>query len=106
MWHEYIHKTAAELKEMDKVWEKRRQEKELRKKIQRENVEKKRKAKSQGAKKDGEDEDDDEYDDEYDDMDVDEWDSEGLEGDAEMRVNEAADDAGEWEDQEQEIAAG
>jgi ribosome biogenesis protein SSF1/2 len=103
MWHEYIHKTAAELKEMDKVWEKRRQEKEARKKIQKENVERKRKAKGLGAKKEGDDEDDD---DEYDEMDVDEWDSEGLEGDAEMGVNEDAEEEGNWEDQEQEIAAG
>jgi ribosome biogenesis protein SSF1/2 len=102
MWHEYIHKSAAELKEMDKVWEKRRQEKEARKKVQKENVERKRKAKGLGAKK-GEDEEDS---DEYDDMDVDEWDSEGLEGDAEMEVNEKAEEEGDWEDQELEIAAG
>ncbi|KFX92018.1 hypothetical protein O988_07478 [Pseudogymnoascus sp. VKM F-3808] len=107
MWHEYINKTAAELKEMDKVWAQRRQEKEARKKIQKENVERKRKekkAKGQGAKKDGEEEEDD--DDEYDEMDVDEWDSEGLEGDAEMGVNEEAEEEGDWEEQEKEIAAG
>lgn len=107
MWHEYINKTAAELKEMEKVWEKRRQEKEARKKIQKENVERKKKekkaAKGPGAKKDDEEEDDD---DEYDEMDVDEWDSEGLEGDAEMEVNEEAEEEGEWEEQEKEIAAG
>ena len=98
MWHEYIHKTKEEVKEMDKVWEKRRQEKETRRRIQKENVEKKRKAKGLGSKKADEDEDDD--------MDVDEWDSEGLEGDAEMELNEHMDEAGEWEDAQEEIAAG
>ncbi|KAH6678163.1 Brix domain-containing protein [Halenospora varia] len=98
MWHEYIHKSKEEVKKMDKVWEKRRQEKEARKKVQKENVEKKRKAKGLGSK-DEEGADDDE-------MDVDEWDSEGLEGDAEMEYNEEMDDQGEWEDQEEEIAAG
>lgn len=98
MWHEYIHKSKEEVKKMDKVWEKRRQEKEARKKVQKENVEKKRKAKGLGSK-DEEGADDDE-------MDVNEWDSEGLEGDAEMEYNEEMDDQGEWEDQEEEIAAG
>ncbi|RDL42144.1 Uncharacterized protein BP5553_02123 [Venustampulla echinocandica] len=98
MWHEYIHKTKEEIKDMEKMWEKRRQEKEVRKRIQRENVEKKRKAKGLGAKKDeGDDEDE---------MDVDEWDSEGLEGDGEMELNEDMDERGEWEDEEEEIAAG
>jgi ribosome biogenesis protein SSF1/2 len=69
MWHEYIHKTKEEIRELDKRWEQRRQEKEARKKIQRENVEKKRKAKSLGAKEDEEEDDE---------MGIDEWDSEGL----------------------------
>jgi ribosome biogenesis protein SSF1/2 len=98
MWHEYIHKTKEEMKALDKKWEQRRHEKEARKKIQKENVEKKRKAKGLGAK--GEEEDEDE------DMDVDEWDSEGLEGDGELQLNEEMDGKGEWEDQEEEIAAG
>ncbi|KUJ08121.1 Brix-domain-containing protein [Mollisia scopiformis] len=98
MWHEYIHKTKEEVKELDKKWEQRRQEKEARKKIQKENVEKKKKAKGVGAKADAEDEDDE--------MDVDEWDSEGLEGDGEMELNEEMEDRGEWEDEEEEIAAG
>jgi ribosome biogenesis protein SSF1/2 len=97
MWHEYIQKTKEEVKEMDRVWEKRRLEKEARKRIQKENVEKKRKAKGLGAKIDAEEEDE---------MDVDEWDSEGLEGDAEMELNEEMDDRGEWEEAEEEIAAG
>jgi ribosome biogenesis protein SSF1/2 len=94
MWHEYIHKTKEEIKEMEKIWEKRRQEKEARKRVQKENVEKKKKAK--GGKGDEEDEDD---------MDV-EYDSEGLYGDGEMELNEEMEDRGEWEDEAEEIAAG
>lgn len=97
MWHEYINKTKEEVKEMDKKWEQRRQEKEARKNIQKENVEKKRKAKGLGAKDDAEDDDE---------MDVDEWDSEGLAGDGEMELNQEMEDRGEWEDEEEEIAAG
>ena len=100
MWHEYIHKSKEEIKSMEKKWEQRRQEKEARKKIQRANVEKKRQARGAGSKKRG-DEDEDE-----DEMDVDEWDSEGLEGDAEMELNEEMDDRGDWEDEKEEIAAG
>lgn len=100
MWHEYINKTKEEVREMDKVWEKRRQEKAARKKIQKENVERKKKNKA-ANKKGGED--DDEEDDE---MDVDEWDSEGLEGDGEMELNEEMEERGEWEDEQEEIAAG
>ncbi|TVY55224.1 Brix domain-containing protein C1B9.03c [Lachnellula cervina] len=96
MWHEYIHKTKEEVKAMDKAWEKKRQEKEVRKRIQKENVEKKRQAKGLGAK-------DAEGDDE---MDVDEWDSEGLEGDGEMELNEEMEDKGQWEEEEAEIAGG
>lgn len=103
MWHEYINKTPEEIKELDKVWEKRRQEKELRKKIQKENVEKKRKAKGLGAKADEKDEGEDELEDE---MDVDGWSSEGLEGDGELELNEAMEERGEWGDEEEEIAAG
>ncbi|KAF7912707.1 uncharacterized protein EAF01_001728 [Botrytis porri] len=99
MWHEYIHKSKEEVKEMDKAWEKRRQEKAARKKIQKENVERKKKAKA-GNKKGGDDDEDD------DEMDVDEWDSEGLEGDGEMELNEEMEEKGEWEDEEEEIAAG
>ncbi|TAQ83464.1 hypothetical protein B7494_g8212 [Chlorociboria aeruginascens] len=94
MWHEYIQKTKVEVKDLDKKWEKKSQEKELRKKIQRENVEKKRKTKNESK------------DDEDDEMDIDEWDSEGLEGDGEMELNEEMEERGEWEDEEEEIASG
>lgn len=105
MWHEYIHKTAAELKEMDKVWAQRRAEKEARKKIQKENVERK-KAEKRKNQKGGKAHEDGADSDEYDEMDVDEWDSEGLEGDAETLVNEHAEEEGEWSEQEEEIARG
>ena len=45
MWHEYVRKSAAEAKELDRRWEKRRQEKEARRREQKENVERKRKEK-------------------------------------------------------------
>lgn len=116
MWHEYIHKTKEEIKELEKLWEKRRQEKEARRKEQRENVEKKKKAKRGQKKaegKEGESDDEDEMDlddlgsDAYDYMDdEDEFDSEGLQGDAEARTNEQAEENGEWSDEEEEIANG
>lgn len=112
MWHEYINKSKEEIQELEKVWQKRRQEKEARRKEQRENVEKKRKAKrGQKNEKDGEEGDDDEMDlddlgsDVYDYMDDEgEFDSEGLEGDAEAKTNEQAEENGDWEDEEEEIA--
>jgi ribosome biogenesis protein SSF1/2 len=98
MWHEYIHKSKEELQEMDKLWEKRRKEKEERTKIQKENVERKRKGTAQQTKEEG---DEEEYE-----MDVDEWDSEGLEGDGETELNERMEAQGTWEDEVEEIAAG
>jgi len=104
MWHEYVHKTPAELKDLEKRWEKRRQEKEARKKEQKANVEKKKAAKaSRKGKKEGEEDDDDDDEEmDYSDM-IDEFDSEGLEGDAEYQVNERMEQDGEWEDEEEEI---
>jgi ribosome biogenesis protein SSF1/2 len=113
MWHEYKHKTPEEIRELEKKWEQRRREKDARKREQKANVEKKKAAKQEarranGGKK-GEDDDDDE-----DEMDVDSdgyayedgFDSEGLEGDAEEQVNAMMEKNGEWEDEEDEIAAG
>ncbi|KXT01836.1 hypothetical protein AC579_9403 [Pseudocercospora musae] len=81
MWHEYIHKTKEEVKQMDKRHEQKRQEKERRKAEQRANVEKKkaekaaRKAKGEEVEE-SEDEgmlsDDDEWDD-ADEMEDDEY---------------------------------
>lgn len=111
MWHEYIHKSAGEIKELEKRWEKRTQEKEARRREQKANVEKKKaakeaqKASQKGGKGNGEEEEEDDEDDYeyYSDMDVDEFDSEGLAGDAEFKVNEQKEEDGEWEDQEEEI---
>lgn len=113
MWHEYKHKTPEEIRELEKKWEQRRREKDARKREQKANVEKKKAAKQEarranGGKK-GEDDDDDE-----DEMDVDSdgyayedgFDSEGLEGDAEEQVNAMMEKNGEWEHEEDEIAAG
>lgn len=113
MWHEYIHKSKEEIRELEKTWQKRRQEKEARRKEQKENVEKKRAAKNANKGKQGEDDDeDDEMDlddlgsDAYDYMDDDGFDSKGLEGDAEAKTNEQAEANGEWSDEEDEIADG
>lgn len=114
MWHEYIHKSKEEIRELEKTWEKRRQEKEARRREQKENVEKKKAAKkAKRGGKDGEDsEDEDEMDlddlgsDAYDYMDEDGLDSDGLEGDAEAETNKKAEENGEWSDEEEEIADG
>jgi ribosome biogenesis protein SSF1/2 len=116
LWHEYKHKSPEEIRELEKKWEQRRREKEARKKEQKANVEKKKAAKQEarranGGKKGEDDGDDDEDEDE---MDVDSdgygyedgFDSEGLEGDAEEQVNAMMEKNGEWEDEEEEIAAG
>lgn len=90
MWHEYIHKTKEEIREMEKMHEKRRLEKERRKAEQKANVERK-KAERRAR---GETVDDDEDDDEDMDDDDDEWDDEDLEangngeGDEDMEVDD------------------
>ena len=106
MWHEYIHKNKAEIKELEKRWEKKRAEKDARKREQKANVEKKKAAKAASGGKAGQDDDDDEDEIDYSDMDVDDFDSEGLEGDAEYQVNEKMEGDGDWEDEEEEIANG
>lgn len=80
MWHEYIHKSKEEIKEMERVHEERRKEKEKRKAEQKANVERKkaeRKANGQTAE-DGEEDEDEEMEEMSDD---DEWDDEELEDD-------------------------
>ena len=75
MWHEFLHKSKEEEKEMEKVWEQRKREKDERKRIQKENIERKRAEKGgsgskdteEGKNKDGYDNDDDAQ-----------WDSEGF----------------------------
>lgn len=114
MWHEYVHKTKEEIRELEQRWEQRRKEKEARKKQQKENVERKRKAKAGGKDKkagdeaegeeDGDKMDVDDYEYDSDLYEEDGFDSEGLEGDAEEQVNAEMEDKGEWEDEEEEIA--
>ncbi|KAK0726443.1 Brix domain-containing protein [Apiosordaria backusii] len=116
MWHEYVHKTKEEIRELEKKWEQRRKEKEQRKKEQKANVERKKAAKAankqQGKKgeeqnDDAEDEDMEDYDSDMYDYGYDDdkgFDSEGLEGDAEEQVNAKMEEDGEWEDEEEEIA--
>ncbi|KAK4176969.1 Brix domain-containing protein [Triangularia setosa] len=117
MWHEYVHKTKEEIRELEKKWEQRRKDKEQRKKEQKANVERKKAAKAankqQGRKGQEEDEDEDEDMEDYDsDMyeygydDDKGFDSEGLAGDAEEQVNSKMEEDGEWEDEEEEIADG
>lgn len=90
MWHEYITKSAEEVKSMEKNWDSRRKEKEQRKKQQKENIEKKKqeKAKAKADGQGGEDEDEDE------DVDMDdEWISDDLdEGEGEGEEDESMED--------------
>lgn len=106
MWHEYVHKSREEIKELEKRWEKRRQEKDARKKEQKANVDRKKAEKEARKQKSGDGDDDEEDDDEdanYSDMDFDDFDSEGLAGDAEFKANEKMEEDGEWEDEREEI---
>ncbi|KAL4896542.1 Brix domain-containing protein [Aspergillus ambiguus] len=72
MWHDYIRKSEAEVKNLDKNWEQRKKQKEERKKQQKENIEKKKQAKAK-AKAEGKEVPDDDDDQEDVDMDDDEW---------------------------------
>lgn len=109
MWHEHIHKSKQEIRELKERWEQRRRDKEARTKQQKENVERKKKAKADSGKArktdDGaDDEDEDEMDVDVDDFDSDDYeayDREGLADDAEAQLNAQMDDAGEWEDEEE-----
>lgn len=83
MWHDYLQKTNEEMREMETVWEKRKQEKEERRRIQKENVEKKRAAQTKPNKGASESQDqpmNDEQDPDMEDVEED-WDSEGFEDD-------------------------
>ncbi|KAG6030398.1 hypothetical protein E4U41_000103 [Claviceps citrina] len=108
MWHEYVHKSHEEIKELEARWAKRRQEKEARKKEQKANVERKKADKAAGKKKaagDGgdDDDDDDEEEEDYSDVDFEDLDSEGLAGDAEFKANEEMEQDGEWESERKEM---
>ena len=104
MWHEFLHKTKEEERALEQLWQKRRKEKEERRRKQKEDVERKRRERGSTTGKKDED-GDEEMEDDDDEYGRQEWDSEGLEGDAEMLLNEEKDEAGEWTDEEEEIAA-
>ncbi|KAF2731766.1 Brix-domain-containing protein [Polyplosphaeria fusca] len=82
LWHEFVTKSKAEVKELDETWEQRRKEKSERRRIQKENVERKRKEKADRKEKGEEVSEDDEMEDydEYD-MDDDVWHDEEAEED-------------------------
>ncbi|KAF2488012.1 Brix domain-containing protein [Neohortaea acidophila] len=82
MWHEYIHKTAAEEQEMERVHEERRAEKERRREEQRARVEAKKKSRGAGEAADDDAEDEDEL------SDDDEWDDEEDQAGAEEEEEE------------------
>lgn len=109
LWHEYVHKTQEEIKELEKKWEQKRREKEARRKQQKANVEKKKAEKAAhrkatgGKGKDSDDEDEDMDMEDYP-YDSDMYDSEGLAGDAEEQVNARMEQDGEWSDEEEDIA--
>ena len=75
LWHEYVEKSIAEERALEKRWEGRKQEKDKRRKEQKANVERKKAEKEANRKKNGNggqgEEDEDEYDadDFYSDMD-------------------------------------
>ena len=89
MWHEYVTKTAEEIKQIETIWERRRREKEERRSIQKENVERKKAEKavrSDGEKMQNQDE---ENDIDMDEVVDEEWDSEGINDDGEIELDEA-----------------
>lgn len=92
MWHEFVQKTRSEEKQLDRVWETRRAEKEERKRLQKENVAKKKAAKGKADPANGEEDDEDE------DMDDDEWDEyEGEAREGEEEIEPEEEDEGEEE---------
>ncbi|KAF2843417.1 Brix-domain-containing protein [Patellaria atrata CBS 101060] len=96
MWHEFITKSKDEEKRLDELWETRRKEKEERRRIQKENIERKKKHKGEGGESEVE------VDDEELEMDDDEWDSEGLEDEGGVKLeNEGVDEDMEDEDMEE-----
>ncbi|KAI9830417.1 MAG: hypothetical protein M1826_004840 [Phylliscum demangeonii] len=84
LWHDFISKTKEEERKMETVWEERRREKEARIKQQRENIARKQKAQGQGEEA-AEGVADDEVDG---DAMAYEWDSEDVEEDGDMDVDE------------------
>lgn len=60
MWHDYITKSAEEVKKLDKNWEQKKKQKEQRKKEQKANIEKKKQEKAEARAEGKEVKDDDE----------------------------------------------
>lgn len=79
MWHDYITKSAEEVKKMEKSWDQRKKEKEQRKKQQKENIEKKKQEKAKARAEGKEVKSDDEDDEDIDMDDEDDWLSDDLE---------------------------
>lgn len=106
MWHDYVQKTTEELKELDARWDSRRREKEERRRQQRTNVERKRRERGQNGHAPNADEDDEGFGSDVD-MEGDDFDSgDELEGGAQSQSDEEIEDAGEWEEEENEIGNG
>jgi ribosome biogenesis protein SSF1/2 len=94
MWHEYIHKSKEEIKQMDKLHEKRRLVKEARKAEQKANLERKRAERKTNGEQMDEDEDDMEDDEDVDDEWDDEWDDQvGSDNEDDDLVGEEEDTA-------------
>ena len=82
MWNNFVSKSKAEEKELDKKWDVKRKEKEERRRVQKENVERKKEAKmnakaNSGQNANGEDEEEEWDSEEMEDMLEDELDEEG-----------------------------
>lgn len=79
MWHEFLNKSKEEVRRLERVWEERRRVKEERRRVQRVNVERKRRENGKGEGGEEEEEVD---------LEDGEWDSEGMDEDGEMEVEE------------------
>ncbi|KAK5169820.1 rRNA-binding ribosome biosynthesis protein [Saxophila tyrrhenica] len=102
MWHEYIHKSDAEVRQMEKVHQQKRQERERRREEQKENVERKREERkaddkeANGEDEEDLDEDEDMWDDYEHDEEMDDVEDEDSEGGVELgAADSGSDDNGE-----------
>ncbi|ERT00578.1 hypothetical protein HMPREF1624_03952 [Sporothrix schenckii ATCC 58251] len=104
MWHEHIHKSKQEIKELKERWEQRKRDREARTRQQKENIARKKQERVGVGKRHGKAGDEDADKDDLDSDAYEEFDSEGVAGDAEMEANGLMGDAGEWEDDKEDIA--
>lgn len=112
MWHEYVHKTRDEIRELEQKWNQKRKEKEARRKEQKENVDRKRKAQaadkkagkpqegSKGDEMDVDDEVDSDFYDYEDPLDGDLFRDDAKQGGGNDEEND------DWEDDEDQAAGG